>query len=581
MSSFNKANVTASLKKLLDTQDLNVVTEKKLRRLIEKELKYDDLTLDQEDGKKFVKQEVVRLLAEKEKIKSEAEDSVDSASVAFSSPKPKVKPAPKKSASTPKSKNQKAVSKDKADEVEVSESESLPKSTKRQAAKNVKASPRKLKQNSDSEEQVSNKSSEDEKEMSLKKKSESQSPPEKVPAKVKKDQKSKSTPFKKTVKRELSESDTEEAASKTASQKKTSQIKRPRSATPDIDSIQNSDQDNGDEKKSTLKKKTSAKKKATKAKVGVQFSDKALNKIKQLKSYILKCGTRKNWKSVLADLGPRQQINTLTSILEELGMKGRPTIEKCKVIARQQELKRETESLDLSNIITGERCPRRTRPSINYSKYDAPSPVESDIDVQASEKDSQASSEDDSESEDEWEKDNSSGTEAPTRKRRTQNIISESEDEEIDNASPKKDSSDGVHLSDSGSKLSASDNETKDEEHALSTKSLKCANLQLPKEDSSSANSKPSESIPLTDNAKAIPSADTSEPNVASPKVSSQTSSQNLDVLKSPNITESHKTDSPTSQPKSSNLSPIKQITPPIETSQKKSLDALMFSDSD
>lgn len=185
----------------------------------------------------------------------------------------------------------------------------------------------------------------------------------------------------------------------------------------EVSSVEESD----GEQNLTPKRRGAAKRSTTKSKGSMQISDKVAHKIKSLKAYVVKCGVRKNWRITLADLGPRQQVKKLTQILEELGVEGRPTNEKCKAVAARVALKRETEGLDLSNIIEEERRPRRARPSINYSKFDAPSPA-------ASDKEATKETEESSESEDEWAKGPSSDDEPSTRRRRSRNIISASED---------------------------------------------------------------------------------------------------------------------------------------------------------
>jgi len=64
--------------------------------------------------------------------------------------------------------------------------------------------------------------------------------------------------------------------------------------------------------------------------------------IKRLKALVSACGARKQWIREFADLPkPKQQIEHLRSLLADLGMKGRYSIEKAKVIKRQRALSRE------------------------------------------------------------------------------------------------------------------------------------------------------------------------------------------------------------------------------------------------
>ncbi|CAO3586470.1 unnamed protein product [Absidia cylindrospora] len=74
--------------------------------------------------------------------------------------------------------------------------------------------------------------------------------------------------------------------------------------------------------------------------------------IKRLKSYIHKCGVRKSWQKELAGLETKKsQIKKLKEILEDLGVQGRPTIEKCEAVKAERELKAEIDSLDRDNIL--------------------------------------------------------------------------------------------------------------------------------------------------------------------------------------------------------------------------------------
>ncbi|GAB5586152.1 hypothetical protein Unana1_01052 [Umbelopsis nana] len=82
--------------------------------------------------------------------------------------------------------------------------------------------------------------------------------------------------------------------------------------------------------------------------------------IKRLKSYISKCGVRKIWSKELADCDTASsQIARLKSILQDLGVHGRPTLEKCEKVKSERELKAEIDSLSTENIITTDK--RRTR----------------------------------------------------------------------------------------------------------------------------------------------------------------------------------------------------------------------------
>ncbi|KAJ2412792.1 hypothetical protein GGI10_003470 [Coemansia sp. RSA 2530] len=67
--------------------------------------------------------------------------------------------------------------------------------------------------------------------------------------------------------------------------------------------------------------------------------------VTNLKQYITKCGVRKVWAKELAGLSGAQQIQHLKDMLNELGMEGRPTLEKCKKIKAKRDLLAELEEI--------------------------------------------------------------------------------------------------------------------------------------------------------------------------------------------------------------------------------------------
>lgn len=60
---------------------------------------------------------------------------------------------------------------------------------------------------------------------------------------------------------------------------------------------------------------------------------------------------RKVWKRELDGLNGKQSIAKLESILRDLGMEGRPTLEKCKSIKERREYEEELRALDPSNVL--------------------------------------------------------------------------------------------------------------------------------------------------------------------------------------------------------------------------------------
>ncbi|KAJ1676798.1 hypothetical protein EV182_007483, partial [Spiromyces aspiralis] len=108
-----------------------------------------------------------------------------------------------------------------------------------------------------------------------------------------------------------------------------------------------------DQGPSAPRKEKAVAKKSRGGKTAGKMSDKNAATIANLKSYINKCGVRKVWSKVLAGMGPSDQIRYLKKTLEDLGMVGRPTLEKCKKIKAKRELQAEIESIDTGNIIGG------------------------------------------------------------------------------------------------------------------------------------------------------------------------------------------------------------------------------------
>ncbi|KAJ2059548.1 hypothetical protein GGI17_004316 [Coemansia sp. S146] len=92
-------------------------------------------------------------------------------------------------------------------------------------------------------------------------------------------------------------------------------------------------------------KSPQAAKRAKKDDSGGKLSKSSETTITNLKQYITKCGLRKVWAKELAGLSGAQQIQHLKDILSELGMEGRPTLEKCKKIKAKRDLLAELEEI--------------------------------------------------------------------------------------------------------------------------------------------------------------------------------------------------------------------------------------------
>ncbi|XP_056607853.1 HIRA-interacting protein 3 [Triplophysa dalaica] len=82
--------------------------------------------------------------------------------------------------------------------------------------------------------------------------------------------------------------------------------------------------------------------------------------VARLKRYIALCGVRRNYKKLLDGCRSiKAKVTVLKKELEELGVEGQPTIEKCKKARLKREEAQEVAELDVSNIITTQGRPKR------------------------------------------------------------------------------------------------------------------------------------------------------------------------------------------------------------------------------
>ncbi|KAG2184697.1 hypothetical protein INT43_000610 [Umbelopsis isabellina] len=157
----------------------------------------------------------------------------------------------------------------------------------------------------------------------------------------------------------VSKSATEKSAASSQAKPKKSKRKKANKSSPnvsddsiDASSVASGDDDHYDDEHSAKKAKTSnnaSDKSSSKATYG---DSKAEETIKRLKNYVNKCGVRKVWSKELADCKTTSaQIARLKSILQDLGVEGRPTLEKCEKVKSERELKAEIESLSTENIL--------------------------------------------------------------------------------------------------------------------------------------------------------------------------------------------------------------------------------------
>ncbi|XP_066239315.1 HIRA-interacting protein 3 isoform X5 [Saccopteryx leptura] len=82
--------------------------------------------------------------------------------------------------------------------------------------------------------------------------------------------------------------------------------------------------------------------------------------VSRLKRYIWACGARRNYKKLLGSCrSHKERLCVLRAELEALGMKGNPSLEKCRALKEQREEAAEVASLDITNIISCSGRPRR------------------------------------------------------------------------------------------------------------------------------------------------------------------------------------------------------------------------------
>ncbi|XP_007948399.1 HIRA-interacting protein 3 [Orycteropus afer afer] len=82
--------------------------------------------------------------------------------------------------------------------------------------------------------------------------------------------------------------------------------------------------------------------------------------VMRLKRYIRACGAYRNYKKLLgACHSHKERLSVLRAELEALGMKGNPSLEKCRALKAQREEAAEVASLDVANIISSSGRPRR------------------------------------------------------------------------------------------------------------------------------------------------------------------------------------------------------------------------------
>ncbi|XP_056257617.1 HIRA-interacting protein 3 isoform X1 [Seriola aureovittata] len=158
-------------------------------------------------------------------------------------------------------------------------------------------------------------------------------------------------------------SDDSEKEEKVSVEKKNNDTDSDSSSLPSLeDDKASGTEDNQDIKK----KKTMKKEKSTR---GQKNDDKA---IVRLKRYIAVCGARQNYKKLLDGChSVHSVVAVLNKTLQDLGVRGQPTIKKCKKVRIKREQAQELAGLDVSNIISTQGRPKRR--GAWQAKHDPPS----------------------------------------------------------------------------------------------------------------------------------------------------------------------------------------------------------------
>ncbi|XP_070779796.1 HIRA-interacting protein 3 [Enoplosus armatus] len=162
-------------------------------------------------------------------------------------------------------------------------------------------------------------------------------------------------------------SDNSEKEEKVSVEKKNNDPDSDSSSLPSVEG----EQDSVTENTVDNKKKKTVKKGGEKSARSQKDDNKA---VVRLKRYIALCGVRLNYKKLLDGCRSiHSQVAVLKKELEDLGIHGQPSIEKCKKVRMKREEAQELAELDVSNIIATQGRPKR-RASAWQEQHDPPSP---------------------------------------------------------------------------------------------------------------------------------------------------------------------------------------------------------------
>ncbi|KAF7664489.1 hypothetical protein LDENG_00175110 [Lucifuga dentata] len=140
-----------------------------------------------------------------------------------------------------------------------------------------------------------------------------------------------------------------------------------------LPSLEDEQHNGAGKSQATKKKKTMKRDRKTEKEEGTKNKDQKDQEkaILSLKRYISLCGVRRNYKKLFDGChSVRSKVAVLKKELEDLGVKGRPSVEKCKKIRLKREEAEELADLDVSNIITTQGRPKRRGASAFLEKCD-------------------------------------------------------------------------------------------------------------------------------------------------------------------------------------------------------------------
>ncbi|XP_054614800.1 HIRA-interacting protein 3 [Dunckerocampus dactyliophorus] len=157
-------------------------------------------------------------------------------------------------------------------------------------------------------------------------------------------------------------SDESEKEEKVVAEKDTNQVDSDSSSLPSLDDDREMETQTKRVNKKKEKDQDGGKKKSRKKEEdGGAKSQKDDHKaVVRLKRYISLCGERRNYKKLLDGCrSVRATVAVLKKELEELGVHGQPSIEKCKKVRLKKEEAKELAELDVNNIIQTQGRPKR------------------------------------------------------------------------------------------------------------------------------------------------------------------------------------------------------------------------------